>query len=276
MLIIAFMLVSIYKLYPKLPFIVNNSREIAAYTLHSFIAARIAVLENDDSMIPKEWYNENKNFNDVIEDYKVYPYLSSGVLVREIFEYDRLYNSKEVATKYIKKYPITYIKFSLSMLTKMWRLNLYNSVILTYKINFENFISFLINNNYLFDNEIFFYSYEEDVYDVNLRNIIYTVLYNILPHINVLFFILISICLFIIETFVIIKNIKNFFKFNNIFIFSFVTSFSTFASAFIIGFISLAIEYRYIYIVMPLSILSLISFIVFVYDIKKIKKLEVK
>lgn len=276
MLIIAFILVSIYKLYPKLPFIVDNSREVAAYTLHSFIAARIAVLENDDSMIPKEWYNENKNFKDIIEDYKISPYLSTTTLVREIFCYNKLYNSKEISKKYIKKYPITYIKFSLSMLAKMWRLNLNNGTILKHKINFQIFISYLLNSNYLFDNNIFFYSYEEDVYDVNLRNFIYTVLYNILPHINVLFFILISICLFIIETFVIIKNIKNFFKFNNIFIFSFATSFSTFASAFIIGFISLAIEYRYIYIVMPLSILSLISFIVFVYDIKKIKKLEVK
>lgn len=274
MLIIAFMLVSIYKLYPKLPFIVNNSREIAAYTLHSFIAARIAVLENDDSMIPKEWYNENKNFNDVIEDYKVYPYLSSGVLVREIFEYDRLYNSKEVATKYIKKYPFTYFKFSLSMMIKMWKLSLNNSKVVHYKINFDNFDDYFEVHNQYFESQVF-YNYPEDFYDYNLRKIIYNIFYTILIHINIVFFISISILIFLIDIFIIIINIKKISKLNNMLIFSFATSFSTFASAFIIGTVAVLLEYRYIYIVLPLSILSIISFIIFVYNLNKTKSLEV-
>ncbi|WP_300369692.1 hypothetical protein, partial [Brachyspira sp.] len=274
MLIIAFTLVSIYKLYPKLPFVIDNSREVAAYVLHSFIAARIAVLENDDSMIPKKWYNENKNFNDVIEDYKIYPYASSSVLVREIFAFDRLHNSKEIATKYIKKYPFTYIKFSLSMMIKMWKLSLNNSTVIHYKINFDNFYDYFEGHNPYFESQVF-YNYSEDFYNYNLRKIIYNIFYKISIHINIIFFISISILIFLIDIFIIIRNIKKISKLNNMLIVSFATSFSTFASAFIIGTVAVLLEYRYIYIVLPLSILSIISFIIFVYDLNKTKSLEV-
>ena len=43
----------------------------------------------------------------------------------------------------------------------------------------------------------------------------------------------------------------------------------------IIGTVAVLLEYRYIYIVLPLSILSIISFIIFVYNLNKTKSLEV-
>lgn len=258
MIVMAIILISIYKLFP----IITNSITDKKYsTTHIFLLqiAACAVPNNDDSFIPKEWYEDGKNFNDVIKVYNnnsLYAdYLSVPWYDDRPFKPYNLANLKTIWIKYILKYPISYIKHMLKFSYSMYTANMY------WKLDSNTFQR---KNLY---NEIIPEEYSQLLAPTSiilspLQKRIYNFLYKILKEIKIIIFIILSYVIFFINIyFIFIKKIRN-----NINLFSFYTSSSAVATAIIVAVFSPIIDYRYIYPVIPITIIALISFITFLYD----------
>ena len=112
--------------------------------------------------------------------------------------------------------------------------------------------------------------YGKNVTFTKTQENIYKFMYNSAININTLIFVILAILLFFISGFLCIK-LKN-----QLLLFSFSTSFSAFATALIVALFNPAAaiydSYRYMYPIIPISILSLISFITFIYDRGGFKK----
>ncbi|TXJ44453.1 hypothetical protein EPJ70_09555 [Brachyspira aalborgi] len=249
MIIFALLLILINRIFPNL-FIKNLSfSDIKTNHLFLLQIAACSVPNNDDSLILQEWYNGDKTFSHVKELFFRNSFKANSLgtywTSNDPFRTGNLKNLKKIWIKYIIKYPKSYIGYILNFSKTIWVKNN------TYKLNVDKYFEYNDNINII-------------------KQKIYKVLYNYLPDINISIFVIISILLFFITGLLLIFNVS--FR-NNILLFSFCVSSSSFVSIIIISLFNPdESEYRYMYTVIPISIISLISFITFIYDRGGFKK----
>ncbi|MEI0490692.1 hypothetical protein, partial [Brachyspira pulli] len=265
MFIIAIILVSAYKILPK-QFINISGSEYATYNTILLQIAGCAVPADDGTMIPKSWYEEGRTFEDVKKLYNKNK-LNADQFYHFLYEdrsfkwWTELPNINKVWIKYILKYPINYIKHIYNYSKNIW-------TIPTWKLDENTIQSINPNINWIKVDNIEFDNYS--LVFTPLRRNIYNILYKILPSINISFFVILSIILFIITgiTLLLKKELRN-----NLLVFSFSTSFSAFATAIIVALFTpnawqTETAYRYMHPIIPICFLSLISFLVFLYNYK--------
>ena len=269
MLMWAIILICIVKVFPHILGIHYN------YASNHLILLQIAgcsVPANDDSLIPKEWYEDGKTFEDVKKTYNDNPLnadnFSTGWKKERPFKNSNIKSSnlKKVWIKYIFKYPINYIKhinrffieFCIKNKKSWWLMN--SDFIQRLDIGFSNAYISIINR---------FNSNEQKITFTPLREKIYNFLFNSMVHIPIIFPVIISFIIFIINFILIF--IKRIFD-SNLLIYSFSVSFSSIATIFIVVSFTPIVDIRYIYPVYPISIISLISFFTFIKELRGEKK----
>ncbi|WP_297300192.1 hypothetical protein [uncultured Brachyspira sp.] len=273
MFINAIILMGIYFIFPRI--FIKNIRPDASNHIYLLQIAGCIVPENDSSLIPDYLYQKNKTFLDFSNQYK--KDRTSADPLRNIVKYDK--EIKIIWIKSIIKYPINYIKHTINFTKALWiqKYTAFNSkIIQSYPYNYKIerfFQKYRISKT----GEEFYNSkwYKENsgIKFTKLRENIYNLLLKILPNINIFPSVLIVIILFFISGLLILLN-KNLINDNLIFTFS--ISFSGFATSIITALFSpvavINLSYRYIYPVVPISILALMSFIIFIYDRGGFKK----
>ena len=260
MLTFAIILVSIVKIFPHI--FVDDFTVYKNATKHIYFLqiAGCLVPSNDDNIIPNNWYNEGKSFADVIDTYKKYPLFGDAYIT--LFNYSNINNIEKIWIKSIIRHPVNYIRHMLNYTINMWTVR-------TYKVRVDDIQS--KGNPYPYwEKEFNNLFYGKNLTFTKTQENIYKFMYNSAININTLIFVILAILLFFISGFLCIK--LN----NQILLFSFSTSFSAFSTAVIVALFtpSTAIydSYRYMYPVIPISIISLISFLTFVYDIGGFRK----
>ncbi|TXJ30449.1 hypothetical protein EPJ69_10305 [Brachyspira aalborgi] len=177
-----------------------------------------------------------------------------------------IYFLKRVWIKYIFKYPINYIKhinrffieFCIKNNKSWWLMN--SDFIQKLDIGFNNAHIPIINR---------FNSSEQKITFTPLREKIYNFLFNSMVHIPIIFCVISTFIIFIINFILIF--IKRIFD-SNLLIYSFSVSFSSIATIFIVVSFTPVVDIRYIYPVYPISIISLISFFTFIKELQGEKK----
>ena len=269
MLLWAIILIGIVKIFPHILGIHYN---YASNHLFLLQIAGCSVPANDNSLIPNEWYENGKTFEDVKKTYNDNPLnadnFSTGWAKDKPFENSNIKSSdlKKVWIKYIFKYPINYIKhinrffieFCIKNNKNWWLMN--SDTIQRLDIGFSNAYISIINR---------FNSNEQKITFTPLREKIYNFLFNSMVHIPIIFTVIISFIIFIINFILIF--IKRIFD-SNLLIYSFSVSFSSIATIFIVVSFTPVVDIRYIYPVYPISIISLISFFTFIKELQGEKK----
>ena len=260
MLTFAIILVSIVKIFPHI--FVDDFTVYKNATKHIYFLqiAGCLVPSNDDNIIPNNWYNEGKSFADVIDTYKKYPLFGDKYIA--LFNYNNISDIEKIWIKSIIRHPVNYIKHMLNFTIHIWTVR-------TYKVRVDVIQS--KGNPYPYwEKEFNNLFYGKNVTFTKTQENIYKFMYNSAININTLIFVILAILLFFISGFLCIK-LKN-----QLLLFSFSTSFSAFATALIVALFNPAAaiydSYRYMYPIIPISILSLISFITFIYDRGGFKK----
>ena len=265
MLMWAIILICIVKIF-------SYKSNYATYHLFLLQIAGCSVPANDDSLIPNEWYEDGKTFEDVKKTYNDNPLnadnFSTGWVKDKPFKNSNIKSSdlKKVWIKYIFKYPINYIKhinrffieFCIKNNKNWWLIN--SDFIQRLDIGFNNAHIPIINR---------FNSNEQKITFTPLREKIYNFLFNSMVHIPIIFPVIISFIIFIINFILIF--IKRIFD-SNLLIYSFSVSFSSIATIFIVVSFTPVVDIRYIYPVYPISIISLISFFTFIKELRGEKK----
>lgn len=277
MFINALILINIYYIFPRI--FIKNISKIQANHIYALQIAGCAVPANDGSMIPNEWYENGKTFEDVKRTYNNNPYNADNFAVPWIqdkpFKTGMGNNVKVVWIKYILKYPKNYIKHIFNYAKRMWTLEYKLPSYLG--IDYYALYDRAIKSDYSYA-DIDQYKKEKFYYENNgikitdLKKHIHNICKYALPNINIFLFILISIIVFFTSGMFLL--LKKEFR-NDILVFVFSVSFSSIATVIIVSTFTPVVvwfQYRYIYPVIPISILSLIGFIVFIYDIGGIKK----
>ena len=199
----------------------------ATYHLFLLQIAGCSVPANDNSLIPNEWYEDGKTFEDVKKTYNDNPLnadnFSTGWAKDKPFENNNIKSSdlKKVWIKYIFKYPINYIKhinrffieFCIKNNKNWWLMN--SDTIQRLDIGFNNAYIPIINR---------FNSNEQKITFTPLREKIYNFLFKNMFHIPIIFPVIISFIIFIINFILIF--IKRIFD-SNLLIYSFSVSFSS-------------------------------------------------
>ena len=263
MLLSAIILVGIVKVFPYI-WIKDYKKELTTNSIFLIQIAACSIPENDDSLIPLDWYEEGKTFENVKELYNINPFYSDpfGMPWRDErpFKFKKLDGLEKVWIKYILKYPINYIKhISINLIAYINKSG-------SYPISDVNQIQEVYNNNTELINKL--NENEQKITFTPLRYNIYDFLFNNTIHIPVIYPVIISFIIFIITfIFIFIKKIF----YSDILIYSFSISLSSIATLWILGLFSPVVMFRYIYPVYPISIISLISFITFIYDNRGLK-----
>ena len=266
MLINAVVLMSVYFIFPKI--FIKNINKTASLHIYNLQIAGCIVPANDPSLIPESWWGEGKSFKDLAEQYNKNPFLGDPIRNDKIFLSPAPSEVKIILLKSILKYPQNYIKHMFNFTKAMW----------TSKYQYYQYEGRYPNNTVLKTrkvDKIFkntkFYKENQGIKFTELKKSIFNFLTIILPNINVFFFILISVILFCISGILLILK-KEFI--NDVLVFTFSVSFSSIATASIVALFTAAIDYnyRYIYTIIPISILALIGFITFIYEIGGFKK----
>ena len=265
MLMWAIILICIVKIF-------SYKSNYATYHLFLLQIAGCSVPANDDSLIPNEWYEDGKTFEDVKKTYNDNPLnadnFSTGWVKDKPFENRNIKSSylKKVWIKYIFKYPINYIKhinrffieFCIKNKKSWWLMN--SDFIQRLDIGFNNTHIPIINR---------FNSNEQKITFTPLREKIYNFLFKNMFHIPIIFCVISTFIIFIINFILIFtKRIFN----SNLLIYSFSVSFSSIATIFIVVSFTPVVDIRYIYPVYPISIISLISFFTFIKELQGEKK----
>ncbi|TXJ61294.1 hypothetical protein EPJ74_03405 [Brachyspira aalborgi] len=263
MLLSAIILVGIVKVFPYI-WIKDYKKELTTNSIFLIQIAACSIPENDDSLIPLDWYEEGKTFENVKELYNINPFYSDpfGMPWRDErpFKFKKLDGLEKVWIKYILKYPINYIKhISINLIAYINKSG-------SYPISDVNQIQEVYNNNTELINKL--NENEQKITFTPLRYNIYDFLFNNTIHIPVIYPVIISFIIFIITfIFIFIKKIF----YSDILIYSFSISLSSIATLWILGLFSPVVMFRYIYPFYPISIISLISFITFIYDNRGLK-----
>ena len=265
MLMWAIILICIVKIF-------SYKSNYATYHLFLLQIAGCSVPANDDSLIPNEWYEDGKTFEDVKKTYNDNPLdadnFSTGWKKGRPFKNSNIKSSdlKKVWIKYIFKYPINYIKhinrffieFCIKNKKSWWLMN--SDFIQRLDIGFNNAHIPIINR---------FNSNEQKITFTPLRQGIYDFLFTNTFHIQIIWNFIILFTIFIINFILIF--IKRIFD-SNLLIYSFSVSFSSIATIFIVVSFTPVVDIRYIYPVYPISIISLISFFTFIKELRGDKK----
>ena len=235
------------------------------YSNHIFLLqiAGCAVNSGDYSLIPDNWYIKGRDMFDVQKIYNENK-LNGDRLVtiwneNAPFEYGNLENLKKVWIKYIIKYPISYLKHILNYTKYIWKVPIY--ILDVDEVQLIRSRSDYRGAYFEKDEEFFNALKNKYIVFTPLKEKIYSILYTILPNINILLFIFISILLFITSIIMFMNKI-----YNNFLLFTFFTSLSSFATAMIVALFTPVISYRYIHPVVSITIISLISFFTFIFD----------
>ena len=268
MLMWAIILICIVKIFPHILGIHYN---YASNHLFLLQIAGCSVPANDNSLIPKEWYEDGKTFEDVKKTYNDNPLIADNFSTgwakdRPFLVNTKFVNLKRVWIKYIFKYPINYIKhinrffieFCIKNKKSWWLMN--SDFIQRLDIGFSNAYISIINR---------FNSNEQKITFTPLREKIYNFLFNSMVHIPIIFPVIISFIIFIINFILIF--IKRIFD-SNLLIYSFSVSFSSITTIFIVVSFTPIVDIRYIYPVYPISIISIISFFTFIKELRGEKK----
>ncbi len=264
MLIIAFTLIAIVKISPKFVSHINEKSYYPASVIILFHIAACSVPANDGSLIPEEWYLENKTFEDLKTLYNKNNIISDFLIlyddkVFKFLTYEEKPKLQSVLLKYIMKYPLNYIKH-----------------ILNYSIEF-------ITNTYIFipvdQNSIQNYGYGiTDTYkkvfnnDVGIKlspikYSIYSFLYINKIYLTAFYFIILSIILFFLTGYIWLFKSNSM---DDFLLLSFSLAFSSAATVFIVCLFTPDPVYRYIHPIIIISILSLILFILHKLNVFKI------
>ena len=228
MLLSAFILVAIFLIFPMM------FEHLKVYPnklmfLHQIAAC--AVPANDGSMIPLDWYESGKTFEDVKKGYNDNPLNADNF--SESYGKDRQFMEKEAFP-----YPIANV----------------------------NQIQELRNDNIELINKL--NENEQKITFTPLRYNIYDFLFSTTLHIHIIIPVIIYLIIFIVSFILIF--IKKIFD-SDILIYSFCVSFSAISTFWIVVLFTPSVIFRYIYPIYPISIIALISFITFIYDNRELK-----
>ena len=263
MLLWAIILICIVKIF-------SYKSNYATYHLFLLQIAGCSVPANDNSLIPNEWYEDGKTFEDVKKTYNDNPLnadnFSTDWAKGRPFKNSSIKSSdlKKVWIKYIFKYPINYIKhinrffieFCIKNNKNWWLMN--SDTI--QKLHNYGWNEYAINR---------FNSNEQKITFTPLREKIYNFLFKNMVHIPIIFCVISTFIIFIINFILIF--IKRIFD-SNLLIYSFSVSFSSIATIFIVVSFTPVVDIRYIYPIYPISIISLISFFTFIKELIGEKK----
>ena len=275
MFLFAILLISIYKITPMI-FVNKNTKFLKGIsaTSNTFALQIVgcAVLSNDDSMIPKEWYNENKNFNDLIKHYEKYPFSSTKIYAP--WRTDSIFNAnkelsdvKKVWVKYILKHPLSYIKHILVFTKIQWTLKIHRPILHytdedPYKVFKEISVAHYEDPS-LYDSIFCFNLERYKKEDFQTQRRYFYFFKNHLINMSYIYSIIISTLLFFVSGILWIKNAN--FR-NKLLLITFSLAFSGFATSIIVAMFNPTRNDRYIHPVLQIAILSIISFLSFVYD----------
>ena len=136
MIIIAALLVSIVKIFPTIFIKDMGYSKLASNHIFLWQIAACAVPSNDENIIPKEWYAENKTFEDVKELYLKNRTFADPFSYRfnpsTPFKFDELEGLNKIWIKSILKHPINYLIHTI-------RYSFYCCIINTWKIPHGDF-----------------------------------------------------------------------------------------------------------------------------------------
>lgn len=260
--IFAATLILILKLFPLI-FIEKTHNNATNHIFYLQIAG-IAVFSGDYSIIPNDMYKDNINFEEVVKLYQESPHIGDYYI--KLFKYKD--NLISIWISAIIKHPISYLKhifnYSIDFLAiksysshstyKSWILNSDRIQSKNKPLDFEK------NENYFWLNRGIEFN--------KLKFSIYSFIYNSSICFEIYIYAFLSLILFI---FSIVLNIKYRLKID-LLVFLFSTASSSIATILILILFTPFPDYRYMYPIIPISILSLISFITFIYDRGGFKK----
>ena len=260
--IFAVTLILILKLFPLI-FIEKTHNNATNHIFYLQIAG-IAVFSGDYSIIPNDMYKDNINFEEVVKLYQESPRI--GDYYTKLFKYKD--NLISIWISAIIKHPISYLKhifnysidflaiksYSYHSIYKSWILNSNVVQAKNKPLDFEK------NENYFWLNRGIEFN--------KLKFSIYSFIYNSSICFEIYIYAFLSLILFV---FSIVLNIKYRLKID-LLVFLFSTASSSIATILILILFTPLPDYRYMYPIIPISILSLISFITFIYDRGGFKK----
>ena len=266
MLLSAVILVGIVKVFPHI-WIRDYKKELVTNYMFLIQISSCSVPANDDSLIPIDWYEEGKTFEDVKQLYNIDPYngdlFGSPSHPERPFKFQKLDGLEKVWIQYIFKYPINYIKH----INRYLIAYLLEKGAFPYPITDVEGIQKSYNDNIELINKL--NENEQKITFTPLRYKIYDFLFNNTIHIPIIFLVIISFIIFVIS-FILIFIKKRFY--NDILIYSFSLSLSSIATFWIVVLFTPYVIFRYIYPIYPIVIISLILFLTFIYDRGGFKK----
>lgn len=239
----------------------------------------IATLTDDPNIIPKEWYNEGKDFN-----YLKYHYNNTPTqYAPDIFDYNNKskfepplnylnsinskYDYKKIWINTVIKHPVVYLKHCFKFVQSLW---FYDPAWILNVNSIQSLLTPPGNKNFYVSSN--FSISEQKITFTKFKKEIYSMFYNHCIRINNIIPISLSIILFFITGIIWIANKKNR---NNLLLFSFCLAFSSFATALIVILFptsARSVESRFLSPILPLSIMSLIAFVSFIYDMGGFRK----
>ena len=260
--IFAVTLILIVKLFPLI-FIEKTHNNATNHIFYLQIAG-IAVFSGDYSIIPNDMYKDNINFEEVVKLYQESPHIGDYYI--KLFKYKD--NLISIWISAIIKHPISYLKhifnysidflaiksYSYHSIYKSWILNPNVVQAKNKPLDFEK------NENYFWLNRGIEFN--------KLKFSIYSFIYNCSICFEIYIYAFLSLILFV---FSIVLNIKYRLKID-LLVFLFSIASSSIVTILIVLLFSPWTDYRYMYPIIPISILSLISFITFIYDRGGFKK----
>ncbi|WP_302272820.1 hypothetical protein [Brachyspira aalborgi] len=263
MVIFAFGLIFIYKMFPR-AIIGKDILAMDTKAIQLLQISALAVRNNDNSLIPEEWYKYRKDFEDLKIIYSSNPY-NSDIFVfidkdkNPFINNSQIKNVNNILIKYILKYPFTYIKY------------LYEIGMQYFKIFNMDKVNVYYTQYHLFKHyELISYFDNSGINFTDNKAKIYSNLYRFIPEIPFYCFILLYFIVFIISG--ILWLLKPIYR-TKLLLFTLCVCLCALSTNIILIIYSPIPLFRYIYPIMPLSVLSLISFITFIYDIGGVKKI---
>ena len=271
MLLFAIILISLIKFYDSLSNAKNYSNNIRTNHIFLLQITGIAILSNDPSLIPNEWYREGHNFETLKKIHNKTPFFADNIghffnknAPLKSDDKGNIKDLKKIWIKSIIKYPLSYVKYMFNYTKTIWTIH-------TWKI-YSNNLQLSRKYEFLKDDNRFDYT---EIKLTPLKEEIYSFLIKVLLDINIFNFIIASIFLFLFSLKVLInyKTLRN----NLLLIFILSTSSSSICTAVIVAlFTPIAVLYRYIHPVVPITIISIIAFILFLKNIGGINKIYIK
>ena len=254
MFLFAILLLTIYKIPPI--FVSKDADRVNIPAYNHIILLQIAacaVPANDGSMIPIEWYEEGKTFEDLKNQYYKNRFNGDNISTpwskNNIIKSQKLEKLKSIWIKYIIKYPINYIKHIIGFAKRQYNMVNFRKI--------EHHTDEILKGGHkkLLN---YFTKAEKEKFILQRRYFYYTK--DNFPNIKYIYPILLNAIIFLISTIFLLKNKKN-----DINLLTFSISLSGICTALIIIFSPVTND-RYIHPVLQIAILSIISFLSFVYD----------